>query len=105
SFFQSEYYLVGGPAPVRVPLPPRTAYQGYVGGQVVFVVREDWQGFKAGALIAYDLSALKAGAAKPQLIMTPKPFQAVQSVSTTRTRLIVNLLENVSGGLYVYTPR
>jgi prolyl oligopeptidase len=102
TFYESEYSLVSDHGLVRVDLPPKAEYQAYVDGQLVFTLQQDWQGLKAGALIAYDLAALPGGRSKPQLIFQPGPRQAIQAVSSTRTRLIVDLLDNVRGAVDVY---
>ena len=102
SFFENELSLLIDGKAVRIPLPLKAQYEGVLGRQLVFSVKTDWSGLKPGSLIAYDLAALKAGAAKPVLIFQPGPRQAVQSVATTRNRLIVTLLEDVKGAVDVY---
>src|SRR6185436_11083000 len=44
-FFESENYLVDGPQPVKLPLPPKTNFQAFVDGAVIFKIEEDWSGF------------------------------------------------------------
>ncbi|AKQ63103.1 Prolyl endopeptidase [Myxococcus hansupus] len=104
--FESEYYLLGDAAPVRLPFPRKVSIQAFVEGQVVFTIEEDWGRFKQGALLAYPLAALKADPAKatPTLIFQPGPRQAIESVGATRGRVLVNLYEDVKGALDVYTP-
>jgi prolyl oligopeptidase len=104
TFFENQFSLLGDKGPVRIPLPLKAEYQAYVDGQVVFALKTDWNGFKAGALIAYDLAALKADAAqaKPQLVFMPGPRQAIQDVGSTKDRLVVALLEDVKGAVDVY---
>jgi prolyl oligopeptidase len=106
TFFESEFYLLGDAAPTRVPLPRRASFQAFVDGQVVFTIQENWGRFKQGALLAYPLAALKAdaAAARPVLILQPGPNQAIESVEATRSRLLVNVYEDVKGALDVYTP-
>jgi prolyl oligopeptidase len=106
TFFESEFWLLGDAAPVRVPLPRKTSYQAFVQGQVVFTLEEDWGRFKQGALLAYPLAALKADAAsaKPTLVLQPGPRQAIDAVAATRSALLVTVYEDVKGALDVYTP-
>ena len=104
TFFKSEYSLLGGKDPTRIPLPLKAEYQDYVTGHLVFALKEPWRGFKAGALIAYDLAELKRNAAqaKPALVFQPGPRQAVQDVRASNDRLVVDLLEDVKGAVDVY---
>ena len=106
TFFESEHSLVGPGAPVRIPLPLKASYQAYLKGQVLFTLQEAWGGFGAGALVAYDLAALKADAqaAKPRLIFQPGPRQAIQQVDSTNSRLVVVMLDEVKGAVDVYNP-
>ncbi|NMO15551.1 S9 family peptidase [Pyxidicoccus fallax] len=106
TFFESEFWLLDGAAPVRLSLPRKTSYQGFVQGQVVFSLEEDWGRFKQGALLAFPLAALKADAAsaKPALVLQPGPRQAIDGVAATRSTLLVNVYEDVKGALDVYTP-
>ncbi|HET9451509.1 MAG TPA: prolyl oligopeptidase family serine peptidase [Aggregicoccus sp.] len=107
TFFESELYLLPeapDAKPVRLPLPPRSSIQAFVAGQLVFTLEQDWGRFKQGALLAYALSDLKAHPekARPTLILQPGPRQAIESVSATRSRLVVNLYEDVKGAIDVY---
>ncbi|HEX3700840.1 MAG TPA: prolyl oligopeptidase family serine peptidase [Phenylobacterium sp.] len=104
TFYESEYSLLTDHGLVRIPLPRKADYQAYVDGQAIFALKQPWGGFQEGALIAYDLRALKAdaGHARPQLVFMPGPRQAVQDVTATKDRLVVDLLEDVKGRLDIY---
>ena len=107
TFFESEYYLLTDKAPVKLDLPLKASIQGYVAGQMVVLMEQDWaeKGFKTGDLISFDLAALKAApaTAKATLVLRPTARQSVESVTTTRTRLVVALLDNVKGAARVLT--
>ncbi|MBC6981522.1 prolyl oligopeptidase family protein [Caulobacter sp. 17J80-11] len=104
TFFEKEYLLVTDKGAVKLPFPKKANIQSLVNGQVVFTVEEDWNGLKAGDLAAYDLNALKRdpAQAKAALIFRPNAKQAVEGVSSTRDRLVVTGLENVTGFVDVY---
>ncbi|PTS81784.1 MULTISPECIES: prolyl oligopeptidase family serine peptidase [unclassified Caulobacter] len=107
TFFESEYYLLSDKGPVKLDLPLKASIQGYVAGQMVVLMEQDWaeKGFKTGDLISFDLAALKAAptAAKATLVLRPTARQSVESVTTTRTKLVVALLDNVKGAARVLT--
>ncbi len=104
SFFEQAFYLLTDAEPLKLPLPPKTTLQALVRDQLTFTIQQDWDGFKAGALLAYDLAALKSSpaSARPRLILQPSPTQAIDAVRATRNRLIVQLLDNVQGAIEVY---
>ncbi|HYD52511.1 MAG TPA: prolyl oligopeptidase family serine peptidase [Gemmatimonadaceae bacterium] len=109
TFWESEMWLLGDASglraePVKLPFPARNSVRGLVDDQLVFTTQSDWSGFKAGDLLAYDLSELKANptTAKAYLILRPGPREAIEGVTTTRNRVVVALFENVKGAAYVY---
>lgn len=105
TFYEGEYWLPReGLAPVRLPFPPRTRIRGLVDNQLIFSTESDWNGFRIGDLLAYDLGALKADTegAKPYLILRPGPRESIEGTTTTRNRLVVVLNENVKGAAYAY---
>ena len=108
SFFETEYWLITDHGPVKLPFPMKSSLQGLVGGQLVFTLQEDWagQGLKQGDLAAIDLAALKAdpAAARATLILRPTAAQSVEDINISRNKLIVGLLENVTGQALVFTP-
>jgi prolyl oligopeptidase len=104
SFFEQDFYLLTDTGPVKLPFPPKTTLQAFVRDRLTFTIQQDWAGFKAGALLAYDLADLKAApaTARPTLILQPSPTQAIDAVHATRNRLILQLLDNVQGAIEVY---
>jgi prolyl oligopeptidase len=107
TFFESEYHLLTDTGPVKLDLPLKASIQGYVDGQMVVLMEQDWaeKGFKTGDLISFDLAALKAAPTTTQatLVLRPTAKQSVESVQTTRTKLVVGLLDNVKGAAKVLT--
>ncbi|MBW8891292.1 MAG: S9 family peptidase [Burkholderiales bacterium] len=106
SFFEAETYLLTDAGPVKLPLPLKHSIQAYVAAQMVVSLEQDWpeRGFKTGDLISFDLAAFKADPAKAAatLVLRPTAKQSVESVTTTRDRLVVGLLDNVTGAALVY---
>ncbi|MDP2215473.1 prolyl oligopeptidase family protein [Phenylobacterium sp.] len=104
TFYESDYMLLGGAEPVRLPLPKKASFEAYVDGQAVFSLQEAHGDLPQGALAAFDLAALKAdpAGARAQLIFAPGPRQAIQQVRATKGRLVIALLEEVRGAVDVY---
>lgn len=107
TFFESEVYLLEGAKPVKLDLPLKSSIQGYVDGQMVVLMEQDWpaKGFKTGDLISFDLAKLKAAPDKATatLVLRPTARQSVEQVQTTRTKLVVGMLDNVKGAAKVFT--
>lgn len=99
TFFESEYSLYVDGRMTPVALPKKAEFKAYVDGRMIFTLQEAWNGFGAGALIAYDPKDLAAG---PALVFQPGPRQAIQAVVDTKGLLAVELLEDVKGAVDVY---
>ncbi len=104
TFYERGFMLMTDAGLRPLALPRKTDFQTYVDGQVVFQLKEDWRAFKAGAVIGFDLADLKRdpAAAKPQLIFAPGPHDSVQTVDSSKDRLVVTLLRDVKGAVDVY---
>ncbi|HZZ68267.1 MAG TPA: prolyl oligopeptidase family serine peptidase [Phenylobacterium sp.] len=104
TFYQREFSLLGDTGLRAIPLPKKVEYDTYVDGQLVFTIKEDWQAFKAGAVISYELADLKRdpATAKPQLVFMPGAHDAVERVGSSKDRLVVVLLQDVKGAVDTY---
>jgi prolyl oligopeptidase len=90
------YFLdQGDRPPAPIDLPRKSRLGPYVKGQLAFTIQEDWKGFKAGDLLAYDLKTILGGA--PKLILRPTEHQTIDQVDATRDHLLVAVLDDVKG--------
>ncbi len=116
TFFESEDYLITPMGPARLPFPAKSSIQTYVDGRLVFLLEQDWpeHGLKVGDLAEYNIDPLtvdahaslghgKPAGAKPQLIFRPTAKQSVESVTNTRGKLVVAILDNVKGATLVFS--
>jgi len=111
SFFEAEYRLVGPSGTRKLALPPKADIVALVAGRFVVNLREEWTPgdgatFPQGSLVSIDLAAASAAPEllRPTLIYAPGPREAFQQASATRGHLLVSVLDNVKGQVYVYTP-
>lgn len=103
SFFDSERHLFAGRDlrrdPVRLPIPARSTFRGFVAGQLVFSLEETWGDHPEGALVSLDLARCLADPATvaPVPIIAPGPRESIEDVAVARTELLVVLYRNVRG--------
>ena len=106
-FFEAEFYLLDGERPVKLPLPQHTALRTFADGQLIFSFQTAWNGYQAGSLVAINLAAVSkdaAAAAKASsLIVKPGPSQTIDAVTSTRDRIVLQMLDNVKGAIEIYT--
>ncbi len=104
-FFGKQYLQVladGRTQPLR--LPEDCEIHGYLAGQLLVLLKSDWQRAKhrypAGSLLAVGLSKGELGAAT--VLFAPAAGQALHSVETSRRFVVLNLLDQVAGCLRVW---
>ncbi len=106
SFFSTRYLrLSAGGALTPLDLPLKNALHGYLDGRLIVQINEAWPAgvhgpaAPAGALVAVDP---KTGAS--QVIFAPNARQALVGAAVTRSRVVVEMLDNVSGEIRVFSP-
>ena len=77
----------------RLDLPADSIVQEIFKGEAFVSLRSDWRGIPAGALVSVPLK----GDAKPSLVYAPTDRSSFQSVTATRTQVLVSVLDNVVG--------
>lgn len=111
SFYESETYRLNPDgSTTKLELPAKSDIEGLVAGQLVVTTKQDWtapsgQEFKSGDVIAWTFADWQADPrAQAKLVIRPTERQAVSSISATRNRLVVAMLDNVRGSAEVYDP-
>jgi len=105
-FFETSLFELASTGEARaLDLPKKIDLHGYLAGRLIVSVNEDWPAgpgrpaLKAGVLVAYDP---RSGSVAP--IAQPTATQTIDAVEVTRGRVLVSLLDNVSGAVDVYAP-
>ncbi len=104
TFYESETWVETPAGAKRLGLPEKHTVQGLSKNQILFTIEEDWAGFKAGALVSVDAAEALRDPANltPRLIVQPGPRQSIEGVATSKTYVLVDLYENVQGGVRRY---
>ncbi|NNE40577.1 MAG: S9 family peptidase [Marinicaulis sp.] len=97
SFFEREYNYVNDDGSLTVlPTPLNADLQGILDGQAIFLLREDWEyqdeKYKQGTVVAYRFDTGDA-----EIVMTAAENQSIEAVSTGKSNIIVEYLEDVVG--------
>ncbi len=104
TFWESELHHLTASGTRLLPFPGRHDLHGLVDGTLLFTANEDWNGFKAGDVLSYELAALlrDPAAARAELVLRPGARESVEGITVTKSRLVVALYENVRGAAYAY---
>jgi prolyl oligopeptidase len=102
TFFTKEYLLVGGDGrTVKLSLPPGAVLQGATQGRLIITLRDAWQAFPQGSLIAVD----PRGAAPAALLYAPDTHSTVHDVACGRDAVYAAIFENVVGTVHAFRPK
>jgi prolyl oligopeptidase len=97
SFFETDYFALHDGTAKKLDMPRSADLKGMMAGALLAVLREDYAGFKKGALVAFRENE------KPQLVFSPGPHGSVESVAAGRDKLYVAITENVVGAVHAFT--
>jgi prolyl oligopeptidase len=85
---------------VPTPLPDDADVNDVIDGRAIATLKSDWQGHKAGSVVAYAIPDVLAGKAPTiETVFEPNAHQAVEDVRASRSVVWVKLLDDVSGRL------
>ncbi len=105
NFYESAQYLYDKGNVVKIDVP-KDADLYLVRDQVVVYVRDPWtvggKTWPTGSLVATALGGFLAGRRELQLVMQPGARETINTISSTRDYLIINVLNNVRGELRRY---
>lgn len=110
TFFETTWWILpDGAEPMTLPIPARSSIQGFFDGQLIITIEEEWtrgaETFPQGALLSFDLAAFvdSGEIASVDTIFVPNDRQSIGGVGATQSALLVQIDENVTGGLAAYT--
>ncbi|HEV2702206.1 MAG TPA: prolyl oligopeptidase family serine peptidase [Steroidobacteraceae bacterium] len=103
TFFSTDYLAVG-PGPLRpMTLPPKVDLQGISQGELLFLIRQDWQiagaSFKSGSLLSMPLTSVTDAHPAIRTVLVPGPRDSIEQVAVTRGGVLAALYSNVQGRL------
>jgi prolyl oligopeptidase len=109
-FFRREYHLVDALGRIsRLTIPDDAMLAGIVDGQALIRLKSAWQvrgsAFAAGALVSAPLASLLTGLPRLELLHAPGERSAISDVATTRSTVLISILDNVVGRLLRFERR
>jgi len=109
STFEAEHYIVRPKDVVRLAIPAKGNLSELINGQVIVHLYENWKNgsmtIREGSVAAFNgNTALKTpDALAPVVVFEPGPREAVEGVSATRDKLLIDIMQNVKGKVLVAT--
>ncbi len=107
TFYTSQKFVWMKDKLVKLDIPDDAEVSGLLNNQMVCQLKSDWKvgdnTHKQGSLVSLNFTDLLKGQKNVQLIVEPDAYSSVSGVSTTKNKLLVNLLSNVKSELYIYS--
>ena len=108
-FLRETYLFTAEEELLQVPVPDSADIMGLFQGWLVIKPREEWRTqescFSPGSLVLLDLELfLQTREMRTRSLYAPAANASVQGVAATRSRLYINLLEDVKSKLLQATP-
>ena len=109
--FRHEMFVITSRGAARLAIPAKVRVADLVDGRVIVSLREQWRNgstkFPAGAVVALDVEQVKAAPDRPvaRLVWAPGPREALGGVSSTRDKLLIDILSNVQGRALIFTSK
>ena len=92
---------------VTLDLPEDAAPSGVLNNQLLVNLKSDWEvngtTYKQGTIISLNMTDLLEGKHQISLVYKPDAFSSISGISTTQNKLLLNVLNNVTSKLYIYT--
>ncbi len=106
TIFTSERFVWENNKAIKLDIPDDSSIEMLKDNQLVLDLKSDWtvngKTFNSGSIVGLDFKELIKGNHEVQLILEPDEFSSVTGISSTKNKMIVNLLSNVSSELHVY---
>ncbi|MBA3706264.1 MAG: S9 family peptidase [Bacteroidetes bacterium] len=107
TFYTSQSFIWKNNRLVKLDIPDDCQMNSLLKNQLVIDLKSDWavdgKLFKQGAILSLNFTSLIQGKKEIQLILQPDEFTSVSGISSTKNKLLVNLLSNVKNELYIYS--
>lgn len=107
TFFTSQKIIWIDNKIVTLDIPEDCNISGLLNDQLLIQLKSDWtvnsKTYKNGTLLSLNFSQLLKGNKTIQSILEPDEFSSISEVSTTKSKVLVNLLTNVTSQLYIYS--
>ncbi|MRG99279.1 prolyl oligopeptidase family serine peptidase [Xanthomonas sontii] len=108
AFYNDEMYLRGADGRLTKIDVPNSANKGVHRQWLTLELRDPWTvggtTYPAGALLATEFDDFMAGKRDFQVLFTPTETASLASFAWTKSRLVLNVLDDVKSRLWVLTP-
>ncbi len=107
TFYSSQYSVWKDNKAIRLDVPEDAGFGGILNNQLIVELKSDWTvnnvTYNTGTLVSLNFTELLEGNKIIQVIVEPDEFSSISGISTTKNKLLINMLRDVTGQLYIYS--
>jgi len=107
TFYTRQYFVHLNDRLIRLDIPEDANIRGILKDQLLVDLNSDWtvngKTFTQGSLVSLTFTDLLKGRRNVYQVVEPDSYSSVSGISLTENTLLIELLRDVTGHLYVYT--
>jgi prolyl oligopeptidase len=107
STFSSQFSVWSNNKVIPIDIPKDSRPDAVLNNQMILQLKSDWtvnnKTYNTGTLIGLNFTELIKGNKEIKVIMKPDEFSSISGISATKTKLLVNVLTDVTSNLFVYS--
>jgi prolyl oligopeptidase len=102
-----SYFVLIDDQQIKLDIPGDASPEDVLNNQLILKLKSDWnidnKTYKQGSLLSLNFTELLKGEKQIKLIIQPDELSSITGVSSTKNKLLINLLNNVNSELYIYS--
>ncbi|MEO7312404.1 MAG: prolyl oligopeptidase family serine peptidase [Chitinophagaceae bacterium] len=107
TIFSSRTFIWQDNKLVKLDLPEDCNISGILNNQLIVKLKSDWdlngKIYKLGSVISLNATALIKGRKEIHVVFEPDAATSIEDISSTKNKLLANVLNNVKSELYIYS--
>ncbi|HPN71514.1 MAG TPA: prolyl oligopeptidase family serine peptidase [Saprospiraceae bacterium] len=107
TFYTTEEYVFDNGKKIKLDLPDDSQISGLLHNELIVLLKSEWevmgQKYPQGSLISLDFKKLIKNEKLIKTIFTPDETASIDGISTTKNKLLLNVLRNVKGELHIFS--
>ncbi len=107
TFYTGQSFVWADNKLIKLDVPDDSQIAEILNNQLILNLKSDWslsgRIYKQGSVISLKFTELLKAQKEIQLIYEPDAFTSVSDVSSTKNKLLINLLTNVKSELHIYS--
>ncbi|TXD51386.1 MULTISPECIES: prolyl oligopeptidase family serine peptidase [unclassified Polaribacter] len=107
TFYARNTFIWKNDKLIQLDIPEDAETNGILKNQMLVQLKSDWtvnsKTYKTGTLLSINFTELLKGNKEIEVVLVPDEFSSILGIRKTKNKLLVNVLKNVVGQLYIYS--